>query len=396
MSRADAMSATATLLVRESDSVLTQRTRRYDHWRDVLGTGLSGPAPDAAGANINAYADQLRIPAENMGRAGDIIAGFAVVQRQLEAIEIQAARLTATAVADQALGILQGLRELGDALDWACARSIEALCTPAYPAPPMRLEDYADLPTTEIHHLQMAQAPPKVHQLVRDNPDLRVLEVEGDRLVAVIDASGLDTQAASVTTFVPGVHSSEPANWQNQVDTVRAISKATGGPAVMWLGYNAPATLAHAIHTDPARQGGQELVRFQRGIGKHYPNARRVVIGYSYGSVVAGQAASSGQRLPTDALVLIGSPGVGVSSADELQLDPRSPADTGRVYATTAVGDPIALTGTQLSGLHGPNPALEYFGAEPVPGTQLMTGSHTEYFSDPVMLRGLGVIARGG
>ena len=73
------------------------------------------------------------------------------------------------------------------------------------------------------------------------------------------------------------------------------------------------------------------------------------MIGHSYGSLVTGMALSE-QGLEVDETVLIGSPGVGVGSADEL--------GDGNVWVGLARFDPVGY-----SEWHGPNPHGKGFGA---------------------------------
>ena len=127
---------------------------------------------------------------------------------------------------------------------------------------------------------------------------------------------------------------------------------------------------------------GQELVRFQRGIGKRYPGAKRTVVGYSYGSVVTGYAARE-EEIASD-IVLVGSPGTSAQHARELH---------GTVWAATNDNDPIAIATGPLSGIHGPDPTTQSFGATPLPGADGLPGDHGSYWENPQFLRGLGTVA---
>ncbi|MBC3185786.1 hypothetical protein H7347_04225 [Corynebacterium sp. zg-331] len=272
---------------------------------------------------------------------------------------------------------------LGSALDWHCAREITRLCTPLAAPPLHRLGAMVDLPLDAIHEATLLAAP-QWQDLARQYPEARFLEA-GPDTVAV--AFGDLDSAASVTTFVAGVGSSDTASWPTQLDRGRRIAEATGGAAIAWLGYRAPEGLPEAIATSPARAGAQALQRFQRDLAARNPGQRRVVLGYSYGSVVVGHAAATG--LLADATVLMGSPGVPLRHATEFRLRGSGP---GSVHALTATGDLIELAATGHGGIHGVDPTAPAFGARVWP-TQ--PGDHSSYWDDPLVLRALRDIAAG-
>ena len=104
------------------------------------------------------------------------------------------------------------------------------------------------------------------------------------------------------------------------------------------------------------------------------------MVGHSYGSLVTGMA-ESGQGLEVDETVLIGSPGVGVNSAEEL--------GDGNVWAGLARFDVVGY-----SEWHGLNPHAREFGA-----TRFHTGDisgHSSYFNEgSESLRNIGLITAG-
>ena len=106
-------------------------------------------------------------------------------------------------------------------------------------------------------------------------------------------------------------------------------------------------------------------------------------MGYSYGSVVTGHAAKEDKI--ADDVVLVGSPGAGVSHSSELH---------GRIWAATNAHDPIAIATGPHGGIHGPDPTTDAFGATPLPGADDLPGDHGTYWEDPRFLRGLGQVAR--
>lgn len=279
--------------------------------------------------------------------------------------------------------LLQKIRHLGDGLDWMCAREIDALCTPESPPPTSRLADFSKLELDALHEIHLSTAPASVRLLAENNPDLTILEADPGRLVALVTPTELSTTPAYVATVVEGVGSAEESSWQRSIDRARSVAQATGAPTVAWIGYRAPADFTGAVHADPARQAGKELARFQRSLHERFPHSHRMIIGYSYGSVVAGHAAQDAAI--ADDLVLVASPGAGVASASSLQA---------RVWATTNAADPIGIVTGPLGGVHGPDPSYPFFGARPLPGAGRLPGDHSSYWESPAFLRGLGEVTR--
>ena len=384
------MSAAASLRAESHrlDSIATELDRFIDDsHHDWVSLALWGQAADAARTSLRRTTDSLLAQAQQMRAAAGILALYAPLQEQLERLRVDltawAGRADATSVGRQASRLLSQLDALADALDWACARQLTALCTPALAEAPSRLEDFSDLPLPQLHQVQLAMAGDNVRELAAANPDMSILETSPGRLVVLVDPEGIGTQAAQVTTFVGGVGSSEPASWPSSLERARSLAKATGGPAVAWIGYSAPPSLPYAAHEEPARRGAAELTRFQRSLGQRFPRAQRIVVGYSYGSVVVGKAA---REAPVgEDVVLVGSPGASAAHAHELH---------GRVWSATNAQDPIAIATGPLGGIHGPNPAAPEFGAMPLPGASGRPGDHGSYWKDPAFLRGLGEVAR--
>lgn len=279
--------------------------------------------------------------------------------------------------------ILGELNALGTALDIACARQIALICTPlADPGAPS-LANYPDQSPEEIHEINLLTASDEIRELAAQHPDLRILETPEGGLVASV--GDLET-ADSVITFVAGVGSSDPNGWSAQVDRTRDLARATGGAGVLWLGYPAPPTLAHGLQHEPAAAAGRELARFQDELARRYPGQQRYVLGYSYGSVVVGEAAQVGLR--ADDVVFVASPGVGVGSVADMTLRGDDP----QVHVLASRGDPIGLLSGPAGGIHGRDPASPGFGARVWdPG---VTGGHNSYFSDPDFLAAVGEAVR--
>ena len=362
----------AAMLRQHSVSLAQFREESEGYQREITHAGFSGNALEIALGNVQEASTSLNAPAHKMAVASTVLEVFATLQQRAE-------KLMLSSLGED---LMTNLNSLGDALDWACARSIDALCTPVATPPPKRLDEFGELSLDAIHELNMAQAPPEIQALAEANPDVYLLEVGEDTMVAIIDPHEVKTSPSSVTTFVEGVGSSDKSRWPTTIERSRSIAHATGGVTALWLGYGAPANLSRAVHAAPAEAAGGELARFQRSLSQRFPAAKKVVTGYSYGSVVSGYAAREG--LEADELVLVGCPGVGVSHSSHLGFD-------GSVVAVTNDGDPISFTGGNYGGAHGVDPTAPTFGAQPFPTRP--KGTHTSYWTDPVFLEGLRTIA---
>lgn len=360
-----------------SAAILAEQERSRADARQLINTGFSGAAADAAASRLLRLSDPLAEMHEKTARVATILREAAALQSLLDDFRdrvIHAAALLGDANPGIALTLL-GINAAAAELDKACAAAIVSVCGPDQGIYGRRLGDSPYASLDEIHASLEPQAPPEVQQLLRDNPDLRLLELPDGGLVAAI---GDPDTADVVTTFVAGVHSSDPAGWPAQVHHTRMLAEAAippgaTGAGIVWLGYRAPSSVSTAVAQTPAREAGANLATFQRSLAQRNPDAHRVVVGYSYGTVVAGHAAAE-QALWADDLVFVASPGVGASHASDLHLVGVDP----QVHAVTADGDPIDLAVTGAGGVHGIDPTSREFGARVwrYPGH----GDHGEYF----------------
>jgi pimeloyl-ACP methyl ester carboxylesterase len=172
-----------------------------------------------------------------------------------------------------------------------------------------------------------------------------------------------------------------------EVTVARAGSAAVMGRSaaqriavVAWLGYDPPDGVLAAVDPRPARDGADALaaeVASLRGSGAQ----RVVVVGHSYGGLVASLAAAGG--MDADEVVLLGSPGLGVGDRESLDLPPG--AD---LWAAAAERDPVSAI-ARSGVVHGPDPVGV---ALSLPTSR--TG-HGSYFTDPVLLGALAEVALG-
>ncbi|MCT2582905.1 alpha/beta hydrolase family protein [Actinophytocola gossypii] len=181
----------------------------------------------------------------------------------------------------------------------------------------------------------------------------------GEDATAIIAHGNPDT-AAHVATYVPGAESGfgELDRLMRESDAMYA-SANSADPAnptsavITWLGYDAPDTVLHAVSPAYAEAAKGALDDFQHGLRATDEGepAHHTVVGHSYGTVVTGYAARD-EHLPVDDVLVLGSPGMGVRTAAELNI----PDD--RVWVLENNDDLIADTES-----HGADPGDDAFGA---------------------------------
>ncbi|OWO29407.1 alpha/beta hydrolase, partial [Corynebacterium diphtheriae] len=252
---------------------------------------LKGQAFDASHQLLSAQGhswSQLFQALEDVSRILELTYG---PQKDLEAAYDYLLLLSQRSIDNSAVisTMIAAIRAMGNQLDQHCAQAIDsiaALCKPDYPQHQQLAEDFEQ-------------------RLAQDFPDAQILSTHEN---GVVVALGDIRTADSITTVVAGVGSANPTQWLNYVERAQHIQQATGGAAVAWLGYNAPANVAAAAAQTPAQQGASQLQKFQKELRTLNPKARLMVFGHSYGSVVAGHAAAHG--LDADTFIMAGSPGV--------------------------------------------------------------------------------------
>ncbi|GAA3910969.1 alpha/beta hydrolase [Actinoplanes auranticolor] len=205
---------------------------------------------------------------------------------------------------------------------------------------------------------------------------------EGRAVVALGDPD----RAANVLTQVPGMTADLASYGGELARAERIATRATelapqhATSTVMWLGYDAPDFVHEAASRSQATAGALGLRRFQDGLRATHLDApaHQTVLGHSYGSLVVGTAAAR-PGLATDDVVFVGSPGVGVDSAAELQVQPD------RVWSSTSRSDVIQWAAVSPRSL-----AEDLVASQAVPGGALLAFTRPEddlYFgtnpSDP-------------
>ena len=183
--------------------------------------------------------------------------------------------------------------------------------------------------------------------------------------------------AAAVGVLVPGINTTPREDLGDALgkagrvaDAAEAAAPGLAVATVAWLGYRAPDTLRQAAGTGDARRGGAALDRALDGLAAGREStgggrARTTVLAHSYGTVVAHEAAHRPGRLAADAVVLLGSPGMGWDGAAGLEAP--------EVYDAWSPADPISWLGW-----FGQDPQLGSYGAVELP---VDSGTvHTGYY----------------
>jgi hypothetical protein len=321
--------------------------------------------------------------------AGGACAGSPAPSTDREAVERAAAELEATLARDpDAAAVAAFFSALDPAVAEALARERPELVGNLDGAPiGLRYTANAEAIKAEIERLRAAGVPESDARLSRlrelDDPDRRFLlfDPAGDGRAA--EVFGDLTSARHVAVVVPGMNNDldnftggDAERVHHQASQFDPDQVAT----IQWLGYDTPEG-ASALSAADAAPGAQALPEFVAGIrAQRTERLHWTVIGHSYGSLVTGMALS-GEGLQVDETVLIGSPGVGVGSAEEL--------GDGNVWVGLARFDVVGY-----SEWHGPNPHGRGFGA-----TRFHTGDisgHSSYFNEgSESLRNIGLIAAG-
>ncbi|MET9496375.1 alpha/beta hydrolase [Streptomyces sp. NPDC006552] len=171
-----------------------------------------------------------------------------------------------------------------------------------------------------------------------------------------IVANGNPDTADNTAVYVPGTTSNLEGIggninrathlWQQ----AQAQSPGETTSTITWLGYDAPQGLVtDATQKHYAYDGAPKLDTFLDGLQATQggaDNSHTTVIGHSYGSTVVG-AATMHHQLAADDIVTVGSPGVLVGSADDLDVGKE------HVWSEAAGSDPVPALGRDfLAGHH--------------------------------------------
>jgi pimeloyl-ACP methyl ester carboxylesterase len=206
----------------------------------------------------------------------------------------------------------------------------------------------------------------------------RIVEVFGDLVAAdriAVLVPGVATRADNFSTGLGDVLDRAPAVQARALfDAASAAAPSQHVAVIAWLGYDAPQGVGRdAAREELARAGATSLDSFAKDVASLRPSAQVTVIGHSYGSVVAGLAAADLPAQVRD-IIVVGSPGMGVSRAKDLHT-------SAHVWAGQSALDWIDWlpTFSVWGAGHGTMPATPGFG-DTVFGTRGVT-DHDRYLA---------------
>ena len=370
--KVEALRSAADLFTRNGDK--TSRHAANAREQAKWGADWSGQAADAAGHATDSAANQLDTAGFSSSTIGQLAGTHADVLGPTRSVvrttvglargalmsvhqdgEVSARHLAfipgiGEAAQNLALvltNILRGALQLASVLDRVSGTAISAISGTV--APPR-----SDVGVGEVEGASSIKGPQNL-------PPVQRVDTPHGPVVTVGDVEGAD----EVITLVSGVGSSNA----DALTRTEAWARATAAEAaahgrnvavVAWHGYSAPGDLPGAISREPAKEGAAALREHQRQLRERNPAAKLQVVGYSYGSVVVGEAAEKGSEgLAADEVRFWGSPGVHAQHAEDLQLN--SQAGHGQVINEHVPGDMIRLATTPGFGVHGKDPASPDF-----------------------------------
>jgi hypothetical protein len=175
-------------------------------------------------------------------------------------------------------------------------------------------------------------------------PEAYLLGFSSEGNGRAIIANGNPDTAKHTAVYVPGTTSnlgSIGGNIDRMVDLWRSTDRLPGDDSVStitWLGYDAPQDIVKdAPFEHYATDGAPAYNKFMEGleVAQGGPDkSHTTAIGHSYGTTLLGAAARDG-HLRADDMIVAGSPGVLVGSAEELDV-PK-----GHVWNQEADGDAV-------------------------------------------------------
>lgn len=143
---------------------------------------------------------------------------------------------------------------------------------------------------------------------------------------------------------------------------------------VSWLGYDPPDHVLAGASPASSRSGGQQLL-VDVADWREGGAERLVLVGHSYGGLVAAEAAALGAS--PDEVVMLGAPGLGRRDPAELRLAPDA-----AIWSAAARGDLVSWV-ARPGVLHGADPAAVGY---PLPTS---ASGHGAYLRDPDLLGAL-------
>ncbi|MEU6774174.1 alpha/beta hydrolase [Streptomyces sp. NPDC046759] len=174
--------------------------------------------------------------------------------------------------------------------------------------------------------------------LAGSDPPMYLLGIGDEGNGRAIVAYGNPDTAKNVSAYVPGLTTRLDEDFaggtmkraQDTALSAREISPQSSTSSIVWLGYDAPQLSADdflssrsVMFRDDAEVGAPAYNQFMAGISATHENGdpHITAIGHSYGSLTVGLAAQKKGGIPgADDIILVGSPGTGANSADQLNV----------------------------------------------------------------------------
>ncbi|MFI7098174.1 alpha/beta hydrolase [Streptomyces sp. NPDC050161] len=235
-----------------------------------------------------------------------------------------------------------------------------------------------------LNNMQTLQTELDKRDGITGEKQLYVLGFDSEGDGKAILAMGNPDTADNVGVSVPGT-STTMESTEGQLGRMDKLQNAAGDAdpgaktsMVYWLGYDAPeipgsqAGNLDVAGTGRAEDAAPDLRNFTHGLRASHEGepANLSVLGHSYGSTVVGAAASDGGGLDADNIAVVGSPGMTVDKAEDLNIDPD------HVYIGLAQDDGIKnAAGMTL----GPDPSQEAFGGQRF---KVDTHGHSGYWDE--------------
>ena len=364
----------------------------------MVGLDFDGAAAQSGISRAREIIESITTATRAMHIVAGIVESFAGQMEWAERLErIATAAVNATPAGPVLSHALRAIQLIGKSIDAACALSIEAACFGSQHLP-HRFGDFMpsalggphpdgaiDLSIDDIHTVQACRAPDPLLAQTVNHPDLRLLEVTDKHWAGMVGPPPEDTD--NLVVFVPGVGSDGNDSIGGQIDRARTQAAAMGGTGLIY-GYDAPDRLLSGTSSGAAKTAGPQLREFLADVDQRYPDHHVTVVGYSYGSVVVGNAAGGQAPMRADDVLFVGSPGTGLASTEEMNLRGDNP----QVHAARRALDPVSGMAYSNGGLFGVNPAAPTFGAQPWPGDGMR--DHSGFFDDEAYLDGFAELAR--
>ncbi|MEV3935588.1 alpha/beta hydrolase [Glycomyces sp. NPDC049804] len=258
--------------------------------------------------------------------------------------------------------------------------------------------------TSQLNNLQDLREQIDGSVKIEDGPELQYYLLDFESTPdgqAVVSVGNPDT-AHNVNVYVPGTGAGLD-NLNGDLSRAETMTRdayeyapaGTENASILWLDYDAPDDLAQATDTMWADNAASDLSSFTDGLRASAEGepSNLTMTGHSYGSTTIGIAARD-EGLNVDNMIFVGSPGVGVDSAADLNIDPdhvyasRNEEDIigiARDVDIASAGEGILYPTVDDEMVHGIDPTSEAFGGQEFSSEATRDGAtenHSAYWDD--------------